>query len=202
MRRSAAAFIVAVWAGFAAGCVERRMTVYSEPTGAMVYCNGRQIGNSPVDDHFVYYGKYKFTLVKPGYATLQVTQTVRRWYQSYPLDLISEIFWPFQIEDVRVFQYKMQPLTTIPIEQIANDGGKLRQEGKAVVLSARAALEGARPAGRHAAATHHGSESSDGDSTRGAANAGCGTRNSAGNARGAETSRGQPDAAASRNSGN
>src|SRR5581483_5232398 len=56
--------VAALCAGALTGCVERRYVITSDPPGAIVYCNGRQIGATPVDDHFIYYGKYDFTLVK------------------------------------------------------------------------------------------------------------------------------------------
>ena len=42
----------------------------------MVFRNGVPIGPTPVDDQFVYYGNYHFTLVKDGYETLQVDQDI------------------------------------------------------------------------------------------------------------------------------
>src|SRR5438045_3581884 len=63
------------------GCVERRYVVTSDPPGALVYKNGQPIGTTPVDDTFVYYGKYHFTLVKDGYETLQVDENFSApWY--------------------------------------------------------------------------------------------------------------------------
>ena len=54
-----------------AGCVERRFLITSEvpgmppgmDAGAMVSVNGKQEGPSPLDEYYIYYGKYHITLV-------------------------------------------------------------------------------------------------------------------------------------------
>jgi hypothetical protein len=133
MRRSAAAFVVVVWLCLSAGCVERRMVIASDPPGALVLHNGVPIGNAPADDSFVYYGNHHFTLIRPGYATLQVDQRViAPWYQWFPLDLFSEILLPYQLEDVRRFTYQMQPLPGTRPEEVSDRAAILRQRGKAI----------------------------------------------------------------------
>ncbi len=41
---------------FAAGCVQRTITITSDPPGALVWLNDREIGRTPLDVNFVYYG--------------------------------------------------------------------------------------------------------------------------------------------------
>ena len=82
------------------GCVTRKFTVDSFPQGATVYRDGNPLGITPVDDSFVYHGKYKFTLVKEGYETLTVDEPVHApWYAYPPLDFFVENVWPFEIRD-------------------------------------------------------------------------------------------------------
>ncbi|HQI29243.1 MAG TPA: PEGA domain-containing protein, partial [Sedimentisphaerales bacterium] len=40
------------------GCVERRLTIYTEPPGAIVTLNDQEIGVSPVTVPFNWYGDY------------------------------------------------------------------------------------------------------------------------------------------------
>ena len=115
------------------GCVERRFVVNSEPPGALVLMNNKPIGYAPGDNHFVYYGNYHFTLIKPCYATLQVDQKVPPpWYEIPPLDLISEILWPWHIEDVRTFSYQLQPVASTSPDDVLNRGQSLRSRGQAI----------------------------------------------------------------------
>ena len=120
----------------ATGCVERRMIIVSDPapaaTGAIVYDEREQpIGSTPVDKTFVYYGKYRFRIVKDGYETLDVEQRVRApWYEFPGLDFIAENVIPWTIRDVRYFRYTLQPAEVRPPEQVLGNGEALRAYGK------------------------------------------------------------------------
>ncbi|MCI0463874.1 MAG: PEGA domain-containing protein [Gemmataceae bacterium] len=130
MRRSAWFFGVALSVGVLTGCVERRYVITSDPPGAVVLRNGQPLGAAPADDHFVYYGKYKFTLVKEGYETLQVEQEIPTpWYEYFPLDFISENLVPWPIQDVRRFHYKLEPRQLPRPDQLLNDAQNLRNRG-------------------------------------------------------------------------
>ena len=74
----------------ATGCVQRRMTVRSNPPGALVYVDDYQVGTTPVSTDFIYYGTRKVRLVKDGYETLTVRQPFPLpWYQVFPLDFVK-----------------------------------------------------------------------------------------------------------------
>jgi hypothetical protein len=89
--------------------------------------NHQFIGATPADGHFIYYGNYHFTLVKDGYATLQVDQEIPApWYQYFPLDFFSEHIWPFHIEDVRRFRYKLETAQMPNLDTVLNRGQELR----------------------------------------------------------------------------
>src|SRR5262245_47149374 len=73
------------------GCVQRRMTVRSNPPGAMVYIDDYPIGTTPCSTDFTYYGTRKIRLVKDGYETLTIHQPVKTpWYQWFGVDFFSE----------------------------------------------------------------------------------------------------------------
>ena len=88
----------------ASGCVERRLVIVPDPSGAIVYDEKDQpIGAGPVDKPFTYYGKYRFRIAKDGYETLVLEQRVPApWYELPGLDFISENLIPWTIRDLRV----------------------------------------------------------------------------------------------------
>jgi hypothetical protein len=103
----------------ATGCVQRRMTIRSDPPGALVYVDDYQLGSTPVSHDFVYYGTRKIRLVKDGYETLTVRQPFPvPWYQFFPLDFVTENLWPWEIRDERVVTLAMQPAATTPPESV------------------------------------------------------------------------------------
>jgi len=115
------------------GCVDRRYVIQSDPPGALVYRNGVPIGSTPVDDHFIYYGKYDFTLVKDGYETLHVQQEIPApWYEWPGIDFISENLIPCTIRDVRRFNYKLNPVQHIRTDEILSRAEELRQRGRSI----------------------------------------------------------------------
>jgi hypothetical protein len=106
-------------AAVAAGCVQRRMTIRSNPPGALVYVDDYQLGATPVSHDFVYYGTRKIRLVKDGYETLTVRQPFPiPWYQYFPLDFVTENLIPWEIRDERVVDLAMAPAESIPPESV------------------------------------------------------------------------------------
>jgi hypothetical protein len=100
------------------GCVERRFVITVDPPGAVVYCNGDNLGvaglapGGGLDKFFVYYGKYRFTIVKDGYVTLTTEELVATpWYEVPPLDFFSENVYPFRVSDVRRLHFKLEKAT-------------------------------------------------------------------------------------------
>jgi len=103
------------------GCVQRRMTVRSNPPGALVYVDDYQIGTTPVSTDFVYYGTRKIRLIKDGYDTLTVQQPFPvPWYEVFPLDFVTENLWPWEIRDERVVDLAMVPAGTVPAEAVVS----------------------------------------------------------------------------------
>jgi hypothetical protein len=117
----------------AVGCVERRFLITSDPPGAAVFRSGQFIGNTPVDDHFVYYGKYEFTLVKDGYQTMHVVENIRPPIYEWPgLDFFAENLWPFRVNDDRHLHYVLPALIKEPPEAVLQRANELRERGKAI----------------------------------------------------------------------
>ncbi len=113
----------------AAGCVQRRMIVRSNPPGAVVYIDDYEIGTTPVATNFTYYGTRKIRLVKNGYETLTVMQPVPApWYQWVPFDFIAENLIPGKIHDTRTFDYPLVPQLVVPPEQLMERAESLRRE--------------------------------------------------------------------------
>jgi hypothetical protein len=130
MRKQIALLGVAASALLLAGCVEQRYVVTTDPPGAVVFRNGQPLGQSPVDDHFVYYGSYHFSIVLDGYETLQVDQDITTpWYEYFPLDFFSENVIPWIIRDVRRFHYKLEPRRMVNTEELLKQADNLRNRG-------------------------------------------------------------------------
>ena len=112
----------------ACGCVRRRMTIVSNPPGALVYVDDYEIGTTPISTNFIYYGQRKIQLVKDGYETKTVLQTIPPpWYQYFPLDFVSENFVPGEIRDRRTLTYTLTPQAVAPTDTLLGRAEELRR---------------------------------------------------------------------------
>jgi len=130
MRLRFIAFLVLALAAstFLTGCVRRRMTVRSNPPGATVYLDDKEIGRTPFSTNFDFYGKREFRLVKDGYETKTVLLPVRApWYQWFPLDFPSEVLLPGKLTDRKSYEFDMQPVVVVPIPELVGRADELRR---------------------------------------------------------------------------
>lgn len=110
------------------GCVQRRLTIRSNPPGALVYIGNDEIGATPCSTDYVYYGKRKIRLVKDGYETLEVNQRLTTpWYDVFPLDFVTENVIPFEIRDERALDFQLTPQMVQPTDQLLGRAQNLRQ---------------------------------------------------------------------------
>lgn len=102
--------LFAVGVMIAPGCVHRRMTIDSNPVGALVLLDGKEIGYTPVSHDFIYYGTREVTLIKDGFETQTYPAVLKTpCYQWIPLDFFSDNLMPYQVTNRHRFTYQMQP---------------------------------------------------------------------------------------------
>jgi len=114
---------------FAAGCVERRLTVRTDPPGARVFIDDYEIGTSPCSTHFTYYGTRKIRLVKDGFKTKTIYQPLPPpWYQIPPLDFFAENLIPGTFRDHRTVRYELEPEIVTPAEELLRRAEAVRSQ--------------------------------------------------------------------------
>jgi hypothetical protein len=97
-----------------AGCVQRTLTVRSNPPGALVYLNGVEVGRTPLERDFTWYGTYDVELRREGYETLKTRgKVIAPWWQWVPIDLVAELF---PLHDRRELSYSMKPTTEVEVD--------------------------------------------------------------------------------------
>ena len=111
------------------GCLRRRMTINSNPPGAVVYVDEQRIGRTPVSTDFTYYGTRNIRLEMEDYETLHVQQPVAHpWYELPPFDFFSETFTPGEVKDQHTFTYNMTPKMLESDERILERANQLAEE--------------------------------------------------------------------------
>ncbi|MFG0334799.1 MAG: PEGA domain-containing protein [Maioricimonas sp. JB049] len=92
------------------GCVSRRLTIRTDPPGALVEVDGERLGLTPVSMDFTYYGEREITLSAPGYETEVIRQPIPTpWYQVPPFDFVSDNFLPVRLTNRHDFTYRLRP---------------------------------------------------------------------------------------------
>jgi len=102
---------LSAWALFqSTGCVERLLQVRSTPSGANVYVNGDEVGKTPCDHPFSFYGTVDITLRSPGHLSHRELNTLSPpWYELFPLDFFSDLILPFTLRDVHPVEVVLVP---------------------------------------------------------------------------------------------
>lgn len=94
----------------ALGCVERRLLINSDPPGALVHLNDQEVGRTPLEVPFKWYGTYDVRLEHAGYQTLQTQQQAEQpWWEHPGPDLFAEaipgkrieVYWHFKMLPAR-----------------------------------------------------------------------------------------------------
>ena len=112
-----------------AGCVERKLTINTEPEGALVILNDEQIGNSPVTVAFNWYGDYGVRASKEGYQTLQTHRELKApWHDWFPLDFFAQVLYPGRIVDHYEWTFELAPRQTLTREELIEKAHALRSQ--------------------------------------------------------------------------
>ncbi|MCH2213208.1 MAG: PEGA domain-containing protein [Fuerstiella sp.] len=111
------------------GCVHRRVTIHSDPPGALAKVDGKVIGYTPTSFDYTWYGERRIQLLKDGYETQ--TRLIRfdaPWYQRFPFEFLSDNFAGTQIQDHRQVQIGMQPRRRDSSKDVVRRADSLRSE--------------------------------------------------------------------------
>ena len=94
------------------GCVERRLTINTEPQGAVIALNDEEIGVSPVETSFKWYGDFRVQARKSGFETLHTHRELKGpWYDRFPFDFFAQVVNPHQIFDSYEWTFELIPYT-------------------------------------------------------------------------------------------
>ena len=93
----------------AAGCSRRTIRIESEPSGALVWLNHREIGRTPVEVEFTHYGTYDLMLRKDGWEPMIGPMPTGLSLHGTPgIDLMLEVL-PIRTHDLIVWRIPLVP---------------------------------------------------------------------------------------------
>ncbi len=101
-----------------AGCVRRTITITSEPEGALVWLNDREVGRTPVTVDFLYYGRYDVRLQAEGYQPKMTSGRAKApVWDMVGVDLAAELI-PTEFHSKVEWHYEMEPIDDDPVHVI------------------------------------------------------------------------------------
>ena len=130
-KTAAFAAVLAAAVAPASGCngVRRRLTITSEPSGAVVYLNNKEIGKTPIATNFLYSGTYNIRCYKEGYETTEkLCRTGTPWYLWPGFDFFSENFVPGEIRDEQSCHIELPLKREVPENELLEEATRLREE--------------------------------------------------------------------------
>ena len=109
------------------GCVERRLTINTDPADARVILNDEYIGTSPVTVSFNWYGDYNVRIEKEGFTTVQTHRKLNApWYDHFPFDFFAQLN-PRKTIDTYDWTFELAPAKPIDRQQLIEDAQQVRQ---------------------------------------------------------------------------
>ena len=112
------------------GCVERNLTINTNPQGALVVLNDEEIGTSPVTVSFEWYGDYDVRISKEGFETLKTHRNLKApWYDNFPFDLFAWLN-PERIVDEYEWTFELAPKKEISREELIEAAEELKKQLK------------------------------------------------------------------------
>ena len=112
-----------------AGCVERELTINTEPQGALVALNDEEIGESPTTVSFQWYGDYNVRISKEGYETLKTHRKLKGpWYDGFPFDFFAQIVNPNRIVDSYEWTFELAPKRQISRQELIRKAQQAKKQ--------------------------------------------------------------------------
>jgi len=109
------------------GCVRRRLTVRTNPPGAVASLDNVELGKTPISRNFDFYGKRELKLVKEGYEPhTEMIHLRSPWYQWPGLDFFSEVLIPGTITDEKDYPFTLKPQQVVSSDDLIAEGERMK----------------------------------------------------------------------------
>ncbi len=92
------------------GCLKRTISVTTEPPGALVWINDVEVGRTPLETDFTFYGTYDVRVRREGYEPLITSAKAKTPVQELPgVDLLAEVA-PVRLHNIVHWHWVLVPL--------------------------------------------------------------------------------------------
>lgn len=125
------------------GCVERKLLIRSDPSGAPVAIDETAVGKTPLDYEFRHYGTRRIRVgpvrdendAVVFAASEKMVTTPAPTYQKFPLGFFWEVLWPWTVVDKHPVKFTLEPPSDEYGEEVAKDVMKRAEDFRSKALS-------------------------------------------------------------------
>ena len=111
------------------GCVERKLTINTEPQGALIVLNDEEIGQSPVTVSFNWYGDYDVRISKAGCQTMKTHRQLKGpWYDYFPFDFFAQVINPKRVVDSYEWTFKLEEQKQFTTAELIRNAEELKKQ--------------------------------------------------------------------------
>lgn len=106
--------VMALGAGASAmlmgGCLKRTLAITTQPEGAIVWLNDVEVGRTPLETDFTFYGTYDVRIRREGYEAVITSRKINGPITEAPgVDVITEAL-PVQLHNRVVWHWDLTPV--------------------------------------------------------------------------------------------
>jgi hypothetical protein len=110
LRSAACGLVLVACATTLTGCLKRTISVTSQPEGAIVWINDVEVGRTPLETDFTFYGVYDVRLRREGYEPVITSVKAAAPIYDWPgLDLLTEAA-PINAESRLKWHFELSPV--------------------------------------------------------------------------------------------
>lgn len=91
------------------GCLERTIRVTSDPPGALVWLNDVEIGRTPAEARFKFYGTYDVRLELTGYEPVHAGRDAEAPFYEYPGPDAIAAALPMRLHNIIEWHFDLEP---------------------------------------------------------------------------------------------
>lgn len=115
--------------GFGCGTVERRIIITSEPQGARVFLNDTDVGVTPTEVDFTWFGVYDIRLNLPGHEPIVTKREAKAPLHEQPIIDLVAIAMPTHKSTIIEWHFTLEPAST-DVDALLDRARDLRERTK------------------------------------------------------------------------
>lgn len=109
------------------GCLKRTISITTEPEGALVWLNDVEVGRTPLETDFTFYGTYDVRIRREGYEPIATSAKAAAPPHEWPgADLVSEAI-PARIHNVVRWHWVLTPRQEATMDKPAAEAAVLER---------------------------------------------------------------------------